>query len=156
MNFKLKLSFFIYLANIVVMLVIGLTFELSSEFLPFHADVIQTQWHSLSEPSQILYLGMMRTEGAGFLAAASALTFLLWFPFRTLEQWSYWAMTVIGVVEYLPTLLANYHVSIVSSASPPWQLMLSLILSLLLALALAVVGHRQTTASQKLPLIVSQ
>ena len=150
MNCKLKLALFIYLANIAVMLVIGFTFELRSEFLPFHADVIQTQWHSLSEASQILYLGMMRTEGAGFLAAATALTFLLWFPFRTSEQWSYWAITAIGVVEYLPTLLANYHVSIVSSASPPWQLMLLLILSLLLALTLAVVGHRQTATREKL------
>lgn len=146
MNFKLKLSLAIYIANIVIMIAIGLAFEFRSDFMPFHSDVIQTQWENVDAQAQILYLGMMRTEGAGFLATATALTFLLYFPFRRFEKWSCWAMTVIGVVEYLPSLLANYHVSSVTSASPPWILMLSLILSLFLALVLAGIGYRERGA----------
>ena len=151
MNFKLKLAFFIYLSNVVLMLVIGFTFEYRSQFMPFHAEVIQTQWQNLSELSQILYLGMMRTEGAGFLAAATALMFLLWFPFRKFEAWSYWAMTAVGLVEYVPTLIANYHVATVTSAAPPWPLMLALSLSLLVALCSASLGHREPIALESLP-----
>ena len=143
MNLKLKLSLAIYLANVIVMIAIGLAFEFRTEFMSFHSDVIQTDWDDVDPQAQILYLGMMRTEGAGFLAAATALLFLAAFPFRKLEKWSYTAMTVIGVVEYLPTLIANYHVSTVSNASPPWVLMLVLILSLLLAFVLANIGHRE-------------
>ena len=146
MNIKLKLSFSIYVTNVIFMIVVGLVFALNSEFMPFHSDVIQTEWTDVTANSQILYLGMMRTEGAGFLAASVALTFLLCVPFRKFEMWSYWGLTIIGVVDYFPTLLANYHVAKVTNASPPWLLMLFLIMSLFLALILAVIGHRERIA----------
>jgi len=141
MNIKLKLALAIYITNIIIMIAIGLAFEFRSEFMPFHSEVIQTDWKSVDSQAQILYLGMMRTEGAGFLAAATALMFLLYFPFRKLEKWSFLAMTTIGVVEYFPSLIANYYVSSVTNASPPWLLMLLLTLSLLTALVLANIGH---------------
>lgn len=141
MNFKLKLSLAIYIGNILVMIAIGLAFEFKSEFMEFHSDVIQTHWKNVGFQAQILYLGMMRTEGAGFLAAATALIFLLYFPFRKLEKWSFFAMTTIGVVEYFPSLVANYHVSSVTNASPPWLFMLLLTLSLFIAMILATIGH---------------
>ena len=134
MRVKRKFAFLIYAANILIMLGIGMAFEFSSEFMPFHADVIQTDWNDVGEHSKILYLGMMRTEGAGFLASAAALAILLLHPFRKKENWSAWAMTAIGLIEYLPSLLANYHVATVTNASPPWILMLTLSLSLILAL----------------------
>lgn len=140
MNRKLKIAGILYAVNIVVMLAIGLIFELRTEFMPFHSDVIQTAWEDVDAMSQILYLGIMKTEGAGFLASATALSFLLYIPFRKFERWSCYAMTTIGIVEYLPSLIANYYVSTVSSATPPWLLMLSLTLSLLIALALALLG----------------
>ena len=146
MNIKLKLSFFIYVTNIVFMIGAGFAFEFNNEFMSFHSEVIQTDWQDVTANSQILYLGMMRTEGAGFLATAVALTFLLCVPFRKFEMWSYWGLTIIGVVEYFPTLLANYHVASVTNASPPWLLMLLLIMSLLLALLLAIIGHRERIA----------
>ena len=146
MNLKLKLAFVLYSANIFVLIVIGFAFEFRSEFLPFHSEVIQTAWQDLGVNPQILYLGMMRTEGAGFLATATALTFLLCVPFRKYEKWSYWGITIIGVVEYLPTLLANYHVASVTNASPPWLFMLLLTLSLFVALILASIGHKERIA----------
>jgi len=66
---------------------------LKSEFMPFHSEVIQADWQDVSAKAQILYLGMMRTEGAGFLATAAAFVILLWIPFRKFEPWSYWAIS---------------------------------------------------------------
>ena len=149
MNFKLKLSLVIYIANILIMIAIGLAFEFKSEFMPFHSDVIQTDWQNVDPQAQILYLGMMRTEGAGFLTAATALIILLCFPFRKLEKWSFWAMTTIGVVEYFPSLVANYYVSSVTTASPPWLLILLLILSLFIALIFANIGHSQRNVQRE-------
>lgn len=145
MKFEPKLPFLIYAANVVFLIATGLVFEFSGEFLPFHSDVIETSWEDVDSKSQILYLGMMRTEAAGFLASGTAIGFLLFIPFRKGEKWSYWAMSTIGIVEYVPTFFANYHVSTVTNASPPWLLMLILIISMLLALILALASHERVT-----------
>lgn len=149
MNFKLKIAFSIYIANILILLVIGLSFEFRTEFFPFHSDVIETAWKDVGAKSKILYLGMMRTEGAGYLATATALAILLYIPFQNYEKWSYWSMTVIGIVEHFPTLVATYHVSSVTNASPPWLFTLVLILSLIFALILANAGHRKHVNENK-------
>ena len=120
---------------------IGLIYVFANKFMPFHSDVIQTKWEDVDALSQILYLGMMRTEGAGFLATATAMSILLFIPFMKNQQWSYWALSVVGIVEYLPTLFANYHVATVTSASPPWPLMLTLTISLVAALSFAIFGN---------------
>ncbi len=143
MNGKLKIAFGIYAFNIFGMISIGLIYELSSEFMPFHSDVIQTKWVDVDHFSQILYLGMMRTEAAGFLAAGTAILILLLIPFLKFERWSYWAMTIVGLVEYIPTLFATYHVSSITDASPPWVFILALSVSLIIALCLAEVGNKQ-------------
>jgi len=137
MSVQLKAAFAIYIANILVMLTIGFAFVFRNEFMPFHSDVIGMKWNELNSQFQILYLGMMRTEGAGFLASATALIILSIAAFRKPEQWLFLAMSAIGIVEYFPTFIANYHVSQVTNATPPWLLMLSLILSLTIASLLA-------------------
>ena len=151
MNMKLgrRISFLIYAANVLLLIAIGFLFEFSSEFLPFHSEVIQTDWKDLDAKYQILYLGMMRTEAAGFLAAGTAIGILLFVPFRKHEKWSYWAMSIIGIIEYAPTFFANYHVSEVTQASPPWQLMLVLMLSMLAALILSLASDKKPLSIQK-------
>ncbi len=144
MNTKMKLAAFCYLSNAVVFLFIGLAFVFGREFFPFHSDVIQTQWSDLDISAQTLYLGMMRTEGAGFLASAVAIAFLFFIPFRRGEEWSYWAMSAVGIVEHLPTLVATFHVSMSTAASPPWPLTLALIVLLIVGLILSVNGSQQS------------
>jgi hypothetical protein len=143
MNFKFKIAFGIYAFNIVVMVCTGFIYGFSNEFMPFHSDVIRTQWVNVDHLSQILYLGMMRTESAGFLAAGTAILILLFIPFLKFERWSYWAMTIVGLVEYIPTLFATHHVSSVTAASPPWIFILGLSVSLVIALCLAESGNKQ-------------
>lgn len=147
MKLGLKLSFFIYGANVVFLIATGLVFEFATEFLPFHSDVIETKWEDVDPNSQILYLGMMRTEAAGFLSAGVALAILLFVALQKNELWLFLTMSAVGIIEYLPTFFANYHVSQVTQASPPWELMLSLILSLFLAaiLSLASAGKLKDT-----------
>jgi hypothetical protein len=147
MRIEAKLAFSIYALNVLFLVATGLLFAFSNEFLPFHSDVIETNWQDLDAKSQILYLGMMRTEAAGFLAAGTAIGILLLVPFLNNEKWSYWAMSAIGGVEYVPTFVANYHVSTVTQASPPWQLMLILIFSVLIALMLALKSHKKSEYS---------
>jgi len=138
MTLKSKISASCYLINAVYFLIVGLMFVFRSEFFLFHSDVIQISWDDLELATQTLYLGMMRTEGAGFLAAAASLIILLAIPFRRKEIWASWAMTIIGVIEHLPTLLANFHVAQTTPASPPWAIALTGIVILILGLLLSI------------------
>ncbi len=142
MKLGLKLSFLVYGANVVFLIATGLVFQFATELFPFHSDVIETKWEDVDPNSQILYLGMMRTEAAGFLSAGVALGVLMFVALQRNELWLFLTMSTVGIVEYLPTFFANYHVSQVTRASPPWELMLSLILSLFLAAILSVVSTR--------------
>jgi len=144
MNLKLRLAAGCYALSAIHFLGIGLGFVFASEFFPFHSDVIQTPWSELDALSQALYLGMMRTEGAGFLASSAALGALLYVPFRRREPWSCWAMSSVGILEHLPTLIANLHVSQTTPGSPPWQSAALGMALLTLGLGFGLSGMRET------------
>ena len=86
----------------------------------------------------MLYLGMMKTEGAGFLSSALAIGILLYIPFKKREVWSYWAMAAVGVVEHVPGLIGAYNTSQATPASSPWQLSLLGIVLLIAGLILSL------------------
>ncbi len=145
MNVKQKLAFLCYLLNALACFLLGLAFVFGTEFFPFHSDVIQTSWSDVDASAQTLYLGMMRTEGAGFLATGLALLILLLIPFRRGETWSYWAMSAIGIAEWFPSFLANLHVANTTHASPPWQGVLLAIFLLIIGLFASVLGSRASS-----------
>ncbi|MFK7733840.1 MAG: hypothetical protein AB8B48_19625 [Pseudomonadales bacterium] len=126
----------IFALNALICLAVGLTFVFASEFFPFHGDVIETDWQALSVSYQTLYLGMMRTEGAGYLATALAVFWLLAIPYRKGEYWSAWAIVTIALMEHLPTLLANLHVAQTTAAEPPWYFVMGCMISLCFGLVL--------------------
>lgn len=140
----MKIASFCYLVTAVAFAAIGLAFVFAREFFPFHSDVIQTPWSDLDLAAQTLYLGMMRTEGAGYLASATAIAILYFGPFQRREEWSCWAMSGIGLVEHLPTFFANLHVSRTTEASPPWPGVLAGMMLLVLGLVLSIQGIRRS------------
>lgn len=138
MSTRFRIALAIYWANALGCLAVGLAFVTSDSFFPFHGDVVGLAWEQVEPSAQKLYLGMMRTEGAGYLATAIAMAFLLLFPLRTRPQgWAVWAITTIALVEHLPTFLATYHVAQTTAASPPWPIVLGCMVSLLVAAFLA-------------------
>lgn len=141
-GFASVFAFSVYALNAVFMLIAGLIYLLRESFMPYHADVIGKSWEQLLPAEQLLYLGMMRTEAAGFLAASLAVGILLLIPYRRGERWAAPAIFLIAVVEYLPTAVATYRVSLLSDANPPWVLMCLALVSLLLALLVPLIGGR--------------
>ena len=138
MDMKTKIVSGCYLINAIYFLIVGLVFIFATELLPFHIDVIQTSWDELDGLSQTLFLGMMRTEGTGFLASAAAILILFIIPYRRKRFWAVPAMSFIGIVEHLPTLIANFHVSQTTSATPPWPMALIGISLFILGFALSI------------------
>ena len=123
-SIKIKLALFCFSFNAVGLFLFGLIYTFSSELLPFHLAAISTSWDELPPVFQVLYLGMMKTEGAGFLSSAVAIVFLLAIPFRRGERWSAWAILAIGVVEHFPGVIGAMTTSQLTPASSPWQLSL--------------------------------
>ena len=142
MNLKLKFAFVCYMSNVIGLALMGCIYVFGNEFLPFHSDVIQTSWEDVNASAQILYIGMMRTEGAGLLSSSLAIAILLFIPFMRGQAWSYWAMTAIGIVEHLPSLIATYHVSTITEASPPWPALLLGVVLLIVGLLLSISGNK--------------
>lgn len=141
---KKRLALLIYWINAAIMLVIGGAFVTAETFFPFHGDVIGLRWEHLTENSQTLYLGMMRTEGAGYLATATAMAFLLVFPIRRdASSWPIYAITSVALVEHFPTLLATYHVAQTTPASPPWVMTLVCMLSMIFAASLSIISQEK-------------
>ena len=138
MTIRYKAAFILYFINAVCMLVVGGVYQFSNQFMPYHSDVIQTQWDALSQNQQILYLGMMRTEAAGFLASALAIFILLFIPFRKRQRWASVAICAVGIVEYLPSALATFRVSTLTEANPPWMALCVGILLLIVGLVLSL------------------
>ncbi|MFP6843577.1 MAG: hypothetical protein VB958_00035 [Thalassolituus sp.] len=134
---KIKIALFCYAFNALGLFVFGLIYTFSSEFLPFHSDAIGRSWNELTPAVQTLYLGMMRTEGAGLMSSALAIAILLAIPFKKREVWCFWAMTAIGIVEHAPSMFGALHTSQLTPASSPWQLNLLGIFLLIAGLVLA-------------------
>ena len=139
---KYKVALLCYGFNALGLVMFGLIYTFSPEFLPFHSDAISKSWDELTTSSQILYLGMMRTEGAGFMSSGLAIAILLAIPFKKREVWSYWAMTVIGSVEHIPSMIGAMNTSQLTPASSPWQLNLLGLVLLFVGLVLSLSSKR--------------
>ena len=139
---KMKVALFCYGFNAIGLFLFGLIYTFSPEFLPFHSDAISKSWEDLTPSYQVLYLGMMRTEGAGFMSSGIAIAFLLAIPFRRKEVWCFWAMATIGFVEHIPSMIGAINTSQMTPASSPWQLNLLGMILLVIGLVLSLISKR--------------
>ena len=146
-NAGYRIAFGIYAINATFMLFTGLVCQFSDRFMPYHSAVIGKGWEELARNEKVLYVGMMRTEAAGFLASALAIAILLLIPFRRKERWASFAIFCVGVLEYLPTAVATYLVAQTSNGNPPWALMFAEIGSLCIALGFIIVNTLQISKS---------
>ncbi|RLU01787.1 MAG: hypothetical protein D9N14_01220 [Ketobacter sp.] len=135
---KIKIALFCYGFNALGLFIFGLIYTLSPEFLPFHSEAIGKSWNELAPSYQVLYLGMMRTEGAGFMSSGIAIAILLAIPFRKREVWCYWAMAIIGIVEHVPSMIGAMNTSQLTPASSPWQLNLLGVVLLVVGLVMSL------------------
>lgn len=120
MNTRTKIAFVLFALAYLVSAVFGLMYSTRSEFMPYHALAIGTEWSALPTSYQVLFLALLRVGGGGMLATATAGAFLLIIPFRAQVAWSRWALlAVIGITSAL-TLYATLTVDQLTPADPPW------------------------------------
>lgn len=133
MSGTLDAAFVCYTLGALLSAVFGVIYLTSTQFMPYHQDAVGLAWGELDSRMQTLLLALMRVSGGGFLATALSIIFMLFFPFYAGEEWSKYAIPMVGLAEALPALYAALLVRRRTPASPPlW--------AGLLAAALIVLG----------------
>ena len=119
MNTKLKVAFGSYFIAALLITLIGLVYLTRVEVMPYHLEVLGMSWGEIQPQVQFMLLAFLHGGGAGALANGAALMFLLFVPFRNKENWSRWAISIIGLVASLPMLYIVLKVKFETPASPP-------------------------------------
>jgi len=133
-NTRTKVAFVLFLLAYLVSAVFGLMYATRSQFMPYHAMAIDTEWSALPASYQVLFLALLKVGGGGMLATAVAGAFLLAIPFRQQLDWSRWALLAIIVTTSVLTLYGTLTVDLQTPANPPT---IAPILTILLAVVAA-------------------
>jgi hypothetical protein len=146
---KQKIAFFIYYSLAVTSLFLGTIYLLSPQFMWYHSQAIEMDWIDLSPPLQILLLALMKVTGAGWVALGVSLLILLHFGFLRGHSWSRWAIPLIGLIFYGPTLYVTIWVTLNTPGTAPWYGSLLAVMMLLMGFSLAPVNPFPITHKTK-------
>ena len=126
------ITFVCYGLTALIALGFGLIYLTRSQFMPYHRDALQRDWHELDPQIQTLILALMRVAGGGWLAAGIATTWLLWIPLPAGAPWAVNAIPAIGLPIALASLYATRLVRSRTPGNPPMGLAIGAIGLLLL------------------------
>lgn len=132
-----KIAFSLYSIIILVALAIGIQYLLSSDITSYHRQVIGTDWNSLAPGVQTLLLILMKGTGDAAFVCGVSMAILLLVPFRKGDNWSRWALVVVGLSCFLPMLVGAIYVVSTTGASSPWWLNAIMIVLLFLGFFLS-------------------
>ena len=137
MSLKLKIAFGLNLCVVLVGLLLGASYLIRSDITSYHREVIGVDWGSLAPGVQKLLIILMKGTGDAALVCAAALAFLLFIPFRNRENWSRWAILVVGLALLIPMLIGAVYLASTTGASSPWWLNAGLMVFLLIGFFLS-------------------
>jgi hypothetical protein len=108
-----------YATNAFFLIVLGVRYLRSSEFLPYHGAALGRDWNHLDPRLQLLLLAMLRNMGGGFLALGLSTLALLVFPFREGAAWATYILPLSLLVAAIPSLVATRSVALATGAPVP-------------------------------------
>lgn len=124
-----RIAFGCYLAAIAVLMLIGVIYFLSDEFMPYHAQAVGTTWKELPANFRLLFLAFLNGSGAAMIALSTIIGFVLFLPFREQKRWTEWAIPLTGLMLCLPLLYIVAIIKLKTNAATP--LSLALIINIL-------------------------
>ena len=147
MNLRLKVSFCCYMLILLQAITFSLIYLFRSEFMPFHASLVEQNWSEVDPAFQILILALMKAAGGGWLSISIAVSILLFKPFRQSKRWAYWAIPAVGLPPMLIILYLQISVAQKTPSSPPWVLSVTGIILLLVGFFLSIVPKTKVNSS---------
>jgi hypothetical protein len=140
-NTKTTIALLCYLVALAGPLIFGVMFLARSEFMPYHADAVGMRWPEVPRPFQTLIMALLKLAGGAWLTVAVAELVLLFVPFRQGARWAVWAIPSLGLLHYAGVCVAMAHVTLNTSATPPWAPTIASIVLLLVGAALSIPGQ---------------
>lgn len=101
MNLALKISFAGYLLVAIMLTFTGIKYLLASRIMPYHLKAMESDWNSLTSGIRVMSLNFMKVAAAGFITTSIVICFLLFFPFKSGELWSVWALPIVSLNEVI-------------------------------------------------------
>jgi hypothetical protein len=95
----------------------GLRYLVASQYMHYHADVIQEQWTQLKPNEQRLVLGLLKGFGAGMFCLGLTLVFAALGPFRDGAYMAHWFLAV-NAIGYTALLVHITRFALLPGAAP--------------------------------------
>jgi len=134
----MKVAFCCHLLAILGLAIVGLIYIFRSEFMPYHAVAVGSNWAEVESAFQFLILALIKAFGGATFSAALAMGIILFIPFRYGIRWARWAIPAIGFAAELPGLYATLSVTLNTPATPPWKGVLLVMVLLFIGLILSL------------------
>lgn len=115
-----RIAAVIYAVCAIVSVALGGTYIFRDEFMPYHAEALDTDWAQLDVATQTLLLALLDVAGAGWAVTGLLVLVLLVVPFRAGATWARWAVPSALFLLYVPILMATLTVLAHTPATPPW------------------------------------
>ncbi|MFN2221527.1 MAG: hypothetical protein PVH65_15000 [Chloroflexota bacterium] len=132
-------AFICYLISALIAFSFSFIYLTRREFMPYHKDAIQREWHEIDREYQVLILALMRAAGGGWLAVGVGMVFILGFPFRSQATWAIVALPLLGLSAAGATLYATLYVKNNTEAAPPVLLVVVTVMLLAAGFVLSII-----------------
>lgn len=112
----------------------GLRYLVASQYMHYHADVVQERWSQLKPTEQRLMLGLLKGFGAGMLCLGLSTVFVAVGPLRDGAYMAHWFMAFLAI-SYTALLVHVTRFALLPHAAPITVTTTMCVLSVLAALA---------------------
>lgn len=119
-----KFALVLHLSLALVMLIFGIVYLTSQQFLPYHGVALGREWGKLEHPLQIVILAFMRAVAGGLLGGGILVAFLQLKFHKERTQWLPWAIFLAGLIPSLSSIYATALVKFNTQGQPPFILTL--------------------------------
>ena len=126
-------AFYLYAFVLIIMFFAGLIYASTDSFMPYHAEVVEQDWHDLTPGIQLLINSSLNTAGIFMLIQSISLFTLLLTQYRNGVTWVAPAICLIVLSNVITVMYVSIKIDLITEANPPWPLLLVLISLTLLA-----------------------
>jgi hypothetical protein len=95
----------------------GARYLVASQFMHYHADVVQERWSQLNPKEQRLMLGLLKGFGAGMLCLGVTILFIALGPLRHGLYLAHWVLAVLAI-SYSALLVHITRFALLPHAAP--------------------------------------
>lgn len=99
---------------------VGIRYLVAEGLMPYHLEVLDVPFSSLTPHCQMLLLTLMKGTGMVGVMAGVSLAVLLAVPFRRREPWARYAVLLIGATALVPMLVGAIRLRMATGASAEW------------------------------------